>query len=181
MTAQQDTVDHRIYKRGMRRADRGTNTKYDDKDKYFALAVFAETNSIVTASKRTLIPETTIHYWIHQPESDSLIEELRTALKSKIAFTLAEGALLAAEGLFDRIKNGDIVIINNEICRAPIKAKDLGYVLNVLTERHALYNASIAGKNSKDMLTNLATELVNKMRQITEPKVIEQESDTRLT
>ena len=172
MTAQQDVVNHRTY----RRPDRTTNTRYDDKDKLFALAVYAETGSLVTSSKRTGIPDTTIQSWVKNPENDAILEELRSALRHKIAFICAEGALLAAEQIVDRIKNGEDVIVNNEIQRMPVKAKDLGYLLGVMSDRHTMYTATGNAKNSKDALTNLATELVKKMRQITEPKVIDQDA-----
>ncbi len=177
MTAQQDIVDHRKHKR----PNRTTNTRYDDKDKLFALAVYAETGCQATASKRTGIPPTTINTWLKEPDVDSTLDELRSSMRRHVAFKCAEASVLAIDAVIDRLTHGDYVVVNNELQRAPVKAKDAGYLAGIMIDRHTLLTANTAGKSTPEMLQRLANELVAKMRQVVEPKTIEQESDTHLT
>jgi hypothetical protein len=168
MTAQMDTVDHRQLKR----PNKGYTT-YDEQDKLFALAVYAETGSQTTASERTGIPATTIHGWLKHPETDAKLEELRIAIRRRVAFTCAEASQLAAQRVVDVLVNGEEVIINNEIHRVKVKGKDAAYIFGMMTDRHAMLTQGIQGKNTSDMLDQLAAKLVSKMKGKAEPQVIE--------
>lgn len=152
---QTDAIDHRSYQR-----NRTATQKHDQQAKMLALSVYAETLSTTEASKRSGVPKTTIHTWVHEPDSDALLDQLRTAMRSQLAFRCAEAAVLAVDTVLDRLKHGEYRLINNELQLCPVNAKDAGYLAGMMIDRHTLLTSGNNGNKVGDALTLVAGKLM---------------------
>ena len=160
-------VDHRIY-----RKDRPVNGKYEYAQKMHALSVYADTLSIKTASESTGIPLTTIHYWLKDEESGEYIETLRSAMRSHMAHKYVEGARLALDATIDRLKNGEDAIVNGEIIKVGVKARDCAMIASICTDKHALLTGMSTGSKAGAALQQIAANL---MAALSNTKLIEHE------
>lgn len=164
-------VDHRIY-----RKDRPVNGKYEYAQKMHALSVYADTLSIKTASQSTGIPLTTIQYWLQDEESSEYIETLRSAMRSHMAHKYVEGARLALDATIDRLKNGEDAIVNGEIIKVGVKARDCAMIASVCTDKHALLTGMSTGSKAGAALQQIAANLMAALSQAN-TKLIEHEPD----
>lgn len=128
-------VNHRAYKRGQTQQGQ----KHTDATRMIALSAYAETLSVAEASRVSGIPHTTIASWLEHDEVDAQLEVLRNAMRSQLAFKLAQASNLAVDTIIDRLQNGDCKLDKdgNEV-RCKVSAKDAGYLASLCIDRHAL-------------------------------------------
>ena len=159
-------VDHRAYSR--RSAPKKKRT-YNER--MLALSVYAETLSRSEASKATGIPESTISSWLKEEGSDDVIDSLRVALRSKIAFKCAQASALAVESIIDRLQYGDVKLLpNGEQVRVPVGAKDAGYLASTMIDRHALLTGTSAAQGrANGALRLIADKLLAAITVVGEP------------
>ena len=149
-------VDHRK----LRRVGTKRIAKHDYRTKMLCLAIYAETLSRTAASKRTGIPESTIQTWLDEDGSETVLNDLRQAIRREIAFKCAEVAVLAVDATRDRLINGDHKVLNDgSTVRVPVSAKDSTYIAGMMIDRHALLTGTNQG-NASAALDAIATKLM---------------------
>jgi len=165
MTMTTSAVDHRK----LRRVGTKRIAKHDYRTKMLCLAIYAETLSRTAASKRTGIPESTIQTWLDEDGSETVLNDLRQAIRREMAFKCAEVAVLAVDAARDRIANGDHKVLSSgEIVRVPVTAKDATYVAGMMIDRHALLTGTNQG-NASAALEQVAAKLMAALKPA-EPK-----------
>lgn len=142
--------------------DRPPNGKHDDRTKYAALAIYAETGSATTVAETLKLPRTSVRYWLDQPENDEVIADLRQIMRQKLAHTYMLNAQLAANEITDRLLNGDEVIDSKgNVYRKKVPAKELAYVMSVSADKHALITGSMQERKADASLAKLADQLTS--------------------
>lgn len=150
-------IDHRKLPRGP-----SEKASYTEEQKTLALAVYAETGSLQTASEQARIPRNTIRYWVeNDPEIDATLDAFRQAIRQRAAFIVAEIAVRSAEELLDRVNNGDYHVDKKGVTtRRPLPGRELAFIASVSIDKHALLTGSM-GRNAKRdaTLEAIATKL----------------------
>jgi len=137
---------------------------YTEEQKALALSIYAETGSVATAAKDTLIPHSTIQNWItRDPDIDAKLEQMRRVLREQMAHRYAEIAIRAADELLDRVENGDWHYDRaGGASRRPVSASELAYVMSVSGDKHALLTGTMVKQRGEDQaLSRLAAKLVS--------------------
>jgi hypothetical protein len=130
-----------------------------------ALSVFAETGNISAACRTTGIPHTTISQWINADGSDSLLNNLREAVRSHAAHKYALIAVKAADAILERLEHGDEILTKSgDYKRVKVSARDLITISAMAADRHALYTGiNPASSKTQAALVGLAAQLMDKL------------------
>lgn len=145
--------------------DQRVSGYWSETDKAFALAVYAETNSSMEASRRSGIPQTTIHQWVQSEWGDALVVKLRIALRERVAWKYQEIIDKALNNIMVSLERGDPVIYNGHVMGyAPVKAADLIKIAAIAQDRHALVTGQLEGSKKVDsQLNSLADKLMQRI------------------
>lgn len=139
----------------------------DDPSRILALSIYAETGSLLTASRETGIPQSTLHYWLSKEDAADQLESLRLAIRSQTAHKWAGVANLAIDVLLDRLAHGDPVLDKDGVeRRIGIKGKDAAFIASIATDKHALITgALVQGAKMDNALASLADRLAQAVTQ----------------
>lgn len=139
-------IDHRSYRTGAQR------TEHTEEAKTLALAAYAETGSLQTASEQSGIARNTIRYWIeNDPDIDAKFDALRRAVRERCAHLYAEVAHRAVVELLDRVNNGDYhTDKSGKVTRRPIPGRELAFISSLAADKHALLTSSVVKQRGED-------------------------------
>lgn len=154
-----------------------TRSSYTERERLVGLAVYAETGSSRAVERETGIPASTIESWLDQDECLAMVEQLRTAIRSRAAWQCIERIELSHQYLMERITKGDPVVMRNGSVRyVPVKARDLMLINACSTDKALLLANAIEGSKHQDSALNaladkLAASVANKLKEsTTKPK-----------
>ena len=153
-------VDHRSYRSPQAPQQ---HASYTEEQRALALAVFAESGSLETASQHTSIPRNTIRYWIESDDQiDATFDALRRALRERMAWKYAEAAEKALNELMDRLELGDELIDKEgKSYRRKVPARELAFITSVCGDKHALLTGTMQKQRGEDQaLSTIADRLV---------------------
>lgn len=166
---------------------------WTDRDKLKAIAAFAATGSAVEVEKLTGVPAGTVNYWKTLPWWFEEMEKLRKAEDEELVSQHTKIIKTTLLKLEERIERGDIVIDKLGQERAiPIKARDLGSIVNSIGQRreklregqseHTSKAVTVAErlKHLEDQFTKFVTskvvdgEVIHKVIEINAPIIVEE-------
>ena len=168
-------MDSQVNHRSYNRAKRTGTQKHDDQTRMIALSVYAETLNVAEASRVSGLPYTTIDGWLKQEGTDEQLEILRNAMRSHLAFKLAQASNLAVDTIIDRLTNGDCKLNKDgDEVRVKVSAKDAGYLASLCIDRHALLTGTSHQGKANSALALVADKLMQAIRtagQSAQPRV----------
>lgn len=140
--------------------------EWTETERAHALAVYAETNSLRAVERHTGVPASTVGRWVESEGGMALINQLRTALRSRAAWRYAELVERAQSQLLERLEHGDPhVTKDGNIVYHPVKARDLMLIASVSQDKHALLTNGLAGSRGVDKaLASLADKLLKEVK-----------------
>ena len=122
-----------------------------DDSRVLALSVYASTASLVTASRFSGVPVTTIHGWVNSEEGASQVESLRIAARAHTAHKYVAAADVALEMTLERLVKGDPhVLKDGRIVYAPVKARDAAVIASIATDKTYLIAGALDGAAKVD-------------------------------
>lgn len=142
---------------------------YTETERTYAIAVYAETGSTRAASAKTGIPHSTIAHWVNSEEGEALIQQLRTAIRSNVAWKYVEGVTKAMDRVLERLDKGDPFHYGDEgdIGYMPIKAWDAMRIAATAQDKLASLMGQLGNaKASGSALERLAEALLTKMEAV---------------
>lgn len=120
-----------------------TYCNYTEKDRAYALSVYAETNNLSEASRKSGIAKQTIHYWLQDDETLAFVDDIRTVLRSRCAFELVELTALSFRAAKDSLLNGDEVVLKDgSIVRRKVSGRDAMMMGAIAMDKHILLTAT---------------------------------------
>lgn len=120
-----------------------THSVYTEKERMFALGVFAETGNITYTSRVTGIPYSTIQYWVSDDRNIEILDGLRGAIRKACAWDYVAGSVIALQRMHERLERGDPhVTKDGEVIYLPVKAIDACKIAAICTDKHALLTAT---------------------------------------
>lgn len=129
-----------------------------------AIATYAESGSLKTASRESGVPEPTIWTWINSEDGIALLESLRTAIRVQYATKLVSLVGLALDQVHKRLTYGDPYIDKHgAVCYAPCKLRDVTLTASIMIDKHALITGSLVGQKANATLNGLADKLLTLM------------------
>lgn len=130
-----------------------------------ALAIYAETGSVATASRETGIPKTTIYQWVNDERGLQLVENLRISVRVNQAHKLAAMSAKALDLLNQALTRGDPIMDRvGRIHYVPVKARELAFITSILIDKHALVTGAMVGAKASTTLNGLADKLLGMIR-----------------
>lgn len=108
-------------------------------DRLDAALAWLITGSTVEASKVCGVPDRTIRDWMTKDWWEPVLEEARKAKQKELDAVWTRIIHKAAIEINDRLDNGDSVLNKNgAVVKLPVKAKDLSFILSVITDKRNL-------------------------------------------
>lgn len=137
--------------------------QWDELDKRKAVTAFLLTRNVAKSSRLCGIPRQTIQSWKdNNPEWwERTVQEVWATQEEYMQAGCREVIDLAFDGILDRLKNGDVVIVQGEERRVPQKSLDLAKVMGITMDKLNLLRGkptSISGKQettTRDRLEEL--------------------------
>jgi hypothetical protein len=111
---------------------------YTDEQRREAVGHYVVLGTWQAVSKTTGIPHRTLTDWSHQPWFATLYAEVRAGKNSELDGALTRIIHKATDELLDRLQNGDAVLIDGEVKRKPVSARDLAMVAGIIYDKRAL-------------------------------------------
>lgn len=141
-------------------------TQWSEADKAKALAAFAETGNLAVSAAVIGCPESTLRYWLSDPEAKDEVERIRSAIRTAVAWQHIENAALAAAVVRDRLINGDVhVLKDGDKVRAPVKLRDAAIAGSISIDKAMALAATFNGSAEvNDTLNKLAAALLSKIK-----------------
>lgn len=138
---------------------------HSEQTRTYALAVFAETNNISYAARCAGIPRQTLRNWLSDDATQSVVVQLREAIRAYTAWEYVEIAAATARQAKQRIEQGDPVVLKNgSIVYAPVKFRDLVMGMAVSTDKAILLGGTIANNQASDaILDKLAGDILSRV------------------
>lgn len=144
----------------------GPDRSYTEADKLRALAMVAETGNRGMAARRLGMPPTTVWQWADRAERDGTLDELRRAVRHRMAWDYIDLAQRALAVALDRLEHGDPHLARDGTVHfLPVRARDAAMIASIATDKHALVTGQLGqGRPSDQGLADLADRLVTAMR-----------------
>tara|TARA_R110000803_G_scaffold31635_3_gene70326 strand:- start:876 stop:1412 length:537 start_codon:yes stop_codon:yes gene_type:complete len=155
------------------------NGKYSDNDKRQAVALYMSMGNMVRVSEQMNIPEKTLSQWKNESEVwEATATELRSQvtdeIKSRIDSTIAK----CFSNLDDRLEHGDWKVVDKELVRVPVSARDAGILGGIYLDKRQVLN-NMPTTITSNALDGRLSAFMDKFREIGEgmaAKTIEGES-----
>ena len=122
------------------------------------------TGNTVEAAKICGVPDRTIRDWMTKDWWEAILQEARATKQKELDAVWTRIIHKAAEAINDRLTEGDPVLTKmGEIRRIPVKAKDLSFILSVITDKRNLARGEPTSRSEKrtveESLKNVADRL----------------------
>ena len=111
---------------------------YSDEQRREAVAQYVVLGNWRRVSEATGIPQRTLGDWAKQPWFHVLLAEVRAQKGAELDGQLTRIIHKATDELFDRLENGDAVLVGGEIKRRPVSARDLATIAGITYDKRAL-------------------------------------------
>lgn len=133
----------------------------DDPDRLMALAIYAETGSITTASRHSGIAPSTIASWVEREDGAETIESLRIAARAQSAHKYMALTSMAQDLAMERLVKGDPhVTKDGRVVYHPVKYRDLMVGASIATDKTYLIAGALNdGAKVNSALRDLASQL----------------------
>jgi hypothetical protein len=120
-----------------------TYCDYSEKDRAYALSVYAETGNLSEASRKSGIAKQTIHYWLQDDETQAFVDDIRTLLRTRCAFELVELTALSFKAAKDSLLHGDEVVLKDgSIVKRKVSGRDAMMMGAIAMDKHILLTAT---------------------------------------
>jgi hypothetical protein len=132
---------------------------YTDEQRREAVAYYVVLGNWQAVSKATGIPHRTCTSWAHMPWFATLYAEVRAEKGAELDGAYTRIIHKAADELLDRLENGDAVLIEGEVKRRPVAARDLAMINGIIYDKRALARSeptSITAKDKESHVEGLA-------------------------
>jgi hypothetical protein len=114
--------------------------QWDEADKRKAVAAYVLTRNVAKSARLCGIPRRTIQQWkdSHPDWWDRVAQEVWAEQEEHMQAGCKEVIDLAFTGLLDRLKNGDVVMVQGEERRIPPKSLELAKVMGITMDKLSL-------------------------------------------
>ncbi|HQT26542.1 MAG TPA: hypothetical protein PLK99_08090 [Burkholderiales bacterium] len=151
-----------------------TGSHYSDEQRREAVAHFIVTGNMRRVSELTGIPHSTLLGWKNSDWWHTLIVKVRAEKESELDARFTEIIHRGIEQVLDRIENGDYVMVNGQLKRKPVSAKDLGLITAItFDKRQIIRNCPTEKPGNSDKLQEIADRLAG----LAKPRVIEMDME----
>lgn len=139
--------------------------QWSESDRAYTLAVYAESNSSRETERITGVPHNTIQEWARSEWGSGVIQQIRTAIRAKCAWTMIEAAERSANALLYRLKHGDeVVLANGMVVMRAVSARDCIMISSIAQDKVAMLTGMLEGSKQVDRaLDALASRLMEQM------------------
>jgi hypothetical protein len=140
---------------------------YTDEQRREAVGHYVVLGNWQAVSKATGIPHRTCTSWAHAPWFATLFAEVRAEKGAELDGAFTRIIHKAADEILDRLENGDAVLIDGEVKRRPVSARDLAMINGIIYDKRALARnepTGITGKIQEGYLPGLAAYLTDLAR-----------------
>jgi hypothetical protein len=140
---------------------------YTDEQRREAVGHYVVLGNWQAVSEVTGIPHRTCTSWAHAPWFATLYAEVRAEKGAELDGAFTRIIHKATDELLDRLENGDAVLIDGEVKRKPVSARDLALISGITYDKRALARnepTSITGSDKVDLpdLWNFLAESAKK-------------------
>ncbi len=112
---------------------------YTVTQKIQVVTIFMTTGNVKQASVSSGVPAATIHRWKKKSQWwDEACAEVRHTKNEELEAILTHSLHLASEQIVDRLEHGNEALVNGEVVRVKVPARELAQVTNCLFEKRAL-------------------------------------------
>jgi hypothetical protein len=111
---------------------------YTDEQRREAVGHYVLLGNWQAVSEVTHIPRRTLTDWSHQPWFATLFAEVRAEKGAELDGAFSRIIDKATKELLDRLNNGDAVLIDGEVRRKPVSARDLALISGIAYDKRAL-------------------------------------------
>jgi hypothetical protein len=111
---------------------------YTDEQRREAAGHYVVVGNWQAVSEATGIPHRTCTSWSHAPWFATLYAEVRAEKGAELDGAYTRIIHKAADELLDRLENGDAVLIDGEVKRRPVSARDLAMINGIIYDKRAL-------------------------------------------
>jgi hypothetical protein len=111
---------------------------YSDDQRREAVAQCVVLGNWRRVAEATGIPQRTLGDWSRQPWYHVIFAEVRAEKGAELDGQLTRIIHKATDELFDRLQNGDAVLVGSEIKRKPVSARDLAMIAGITYDKRAL-------------------------------------------
>ena len=138
---------------------------YSDQQRREAVGHYVMLGNWRRVSEATGIPQRTLSHWATQSWFGTLLAEVRQEKSAELDGAYTRILHLATDQLMDRLTNGDPVVINGQLARKPVAARDLALVAAITFDKRTLARSQEPPKRALDhSLQDLAEFLEAKAR-----------------
>lgn len=163
-------------------------TNYSDSERRAICAEYAVYGDPQTVADRTGIRVGTLKQWIKQAWFKDLLSTMHSQQTQAVIAKANRALGTALDELEDRLHRGDVHVVHDKKTgepyqyRAPIKARDLGAIVNVLATRSEKAAGIIAQQNANYQLADLQDSFRQfassyRAKQVRDQHAIEHESE----
>jgi len=117
---------------------RAPGSQYSDEDRRNAIGHYLVLGSLRRVEDATGIPNQTLSGWTKTDWWNQAIGKIRAERNDELDNRLSAAVDKALDGIMDRLEHGDAQVIDGEIRRVPIKARDLAVVTGVTFDKRQL-------------------------------------------
>lgn len=123
-------------------------SRWGEKDKTRAVAIYKSTGSITQTVDLSGIPYETLHYWMKQPWWGDKLAQAQAEDTAQLADASTTIAKMGGEIVKERLQNGDFVLNRDgELIRKPVSAKDAAIITAVaIDKRKTLQEEPLRGE-----------------------------------
>ena len=125
-------------------------SKYTVEQKIQCVTLYATTGRIKDIHKATGVPSGTINQWKNKAAWwDEALAEVRLTKNEELDALLTYGLHKASEEMVDRLENGNEALVNGEVVRVKVPARELAQAVNCLYEKRALIRGTATSVTEK--------------------------------
>lgn len=142
--------------------------KYDLDTKLQAAIAYLMTGSSEEAGRLCNIPGRTIRDWMYSSWWEDLVREAQTVKQKELDAIWTSLIHKVADKLRDRIDGGDCQLTRDgKLVAIPIKAKDLAFIMSVVTDKRALMRGQATSRKETVSLDQKLQKLQEGFKKIT--------------
>jgi hypothetical protein len=153
--------------------------RHDMDTKLQAAIAYLMTGNSEEAGKLVAVPGRTIRYWMQQAWWEDVLREAQTVKQKELDAIWTGLVHKAADKLRERLDEGDAVLTKTgEIKNLPIKAKDLAFIMSVVTDKRAVLRGQATSRREVVSVEQRLEKLNNGFKKIENESTTTEDTDS---
>ena len=143
-------------------------SQYTHEQRLEVVSIFALTGSLIRASQQTGIPQSTLYSWRQQSWFAEYVGTVRKEKEMELDGAFSRIISKALDAVEDRLDNGDPIVVEGQVQRVPVKARDAALIAAIAFDKRKLLREPglIAQEGmTQDYLQQLSTRITLLSRQ----------------